>query len=440
MFQIRIFILVGMVHCLIQASCWADSDVSKVVPVFTLESPSYPLRVVSRDFRINQQILEMAEGTVDSFIKILGLEEAPFERCVLRWRPLSTAMESIQEPVPFSFPREIRKDKGKTSLTIYIDGPLAGGQVSIRRSLIIGLLQGVSWQGEGEISLAVLPEPPVWLVEGILWEMLRFRDEAWREVVMKAARTETTPSLEEIQNWQQLAFLEFERAWQQAFSFTLFRHAFKTPAEKKALRLWLREFRVPSPRAFWAKGSATENWWREVVAEPLPDRLPILSWASTVATLNQLRSRSLSLIRKGETSSDRILVKLEELPEAYLPEQKDEVAEWMRELGLLSSKAHFAWRSIIAGYVQILDSWARGEAGTESHMQLLDSLQQGEKDVVSRYARASEMLDWAVVNLDFGVQQDRFTGYARLVRELEEERRRLRREFGLKNKDEAIYE
>lgn len=436
MFRFRFIFFGVMFHYLALAPGWAEVDANKVVPVFTLESASYPVRVVSRDFRINQQILEIAEGTLDSFIKILGLEEVPLERCVLRWRPLSDSVHPIQELVPFSFPREIQKDKGKTALTIYIDGPLAGGQVPIRRSLIIGLLHGLIWEGEGDISLAVLPEPPVWLVEGILWKMLRFRDETWREVVLRSVRTETVPTLAEVQTWQELPELEFERAWQQAFSFILFQRAFKSPTEKQALKLWLGEFRFPSPRPFWVEGAETENWWQEGVAQPLPDRLPVLSWELTVASLNQLRSRSLSLVREGKQRPTRSLVELSQLPEGYTPDESAEVLEWLDELGLLAAKAHFAWRDIIAGHVQVLDLWARGQGGSESYRQQLEALRRNEEEVILRYSQANEMLDWAVVNLDFGVQQERFGGYVRLVRELEVERRRFRRDFNSKKKEQ----
>lgn len=448
MFAIRLFFFLGFALWIYQERGAVATEANKVVPVFTLPSTTYPLRVVSRDFQLNQELLEIGEDTVGSFVKILGLEGVPFKRCTLRWRPLAGAPEPVQEmfPHPFSYPRSISMEGGRALLKIEMEGPMAGGQIPIRRSLIIALLQAVAWDGEDEISLAELPEPPVWLVEGILWEMLRYRDAAWREIVLKAGRTQKTPSLQEIQSWEELSTLEFERAWMQAFSFTLFRHAFKNQAEKKALRLWLREFRFPAPRHFWVQDDSVQNWWMETVEEPLPDRLPILSWSSTVASLNQLRNRSLRLIEMekeedGPPEPERRLLQFNELPWNYRPAYPQEVEEWLRELGLLASQSHFAWRSIIAGYIQALDLWAKGgEKREEAYQSLVQSLQARERQIVQRQTRAEEMLDWAVVNLDFGVEQDRFSGYARLVRELEDERRRFRDEFGKQKEEEMTDE
>lgn len=389
-----------------------ESASAEVVPVFTVESSEFPLQVRSRDGAINRRILEAAEDTLNSFEEALGLQDWNGYSVRVRWRPGSEPTVPV-----FSYIRNLTISNGTLAINIEAEGPMQTPLVELRRTLIITLLQALAWKGEDQIQFATLNDPPLWLSEGILWEGLSYRDEEWRRIVARAVRIGNVPRLEEIQEWRQLPGLKLERFWRQAFCSTLFRKAVTNPGERQALRLWLKKQRLPAPPPFWEKTPGAETWWQEEVAQPLAPRLPLLDWETTVASLNELRAFSL---RVG-SEQERTLLKLDALPRnIQVTSSREEVIEILKNFDRLSVKAHFAWKPIVSGYRQAFYEWLQVEY--EAYEQRIEALEVAEASLISRKQKAEDMLDWAVVNLDFGRPPGNLDSTLALFRVLQKEK------------------
>ncbi|MEM6822676.1 MAG: hypothetical protein AAF558_12140 [Verrucomicrobiota bacterium] len=395
-----------------------------VVPVFSVTSEKYPIRIVSRDSLLNLELLPLVEQTAIQFSKMLGIRKLPVNELVVRWKP---GIPDFEGPF-FSYPRQIGTDGGRISLTVELKGELEGNTFKVRRSIVIALLQALTWDGEAKISIEELADPPLWLSEGLLWSMVSTRDEQWQSIVMKAGRIQRVPSLVQIQEWDLLSEFSVERYWQQAFSYWLFKKAVITSSEKRAIRLWLKKLRTVEPEPFWTDSAQTEVWWQKQVDSPTGKAIPVLGWEQTVASLSQALHFSIRV-----EGGSRKMIQIRELPnEVLVGFSPTEVKEAMQKLELLELKAHFLWRPVVEAYRQALGQWMVGEYA--EYRKAINQARLLEERIRDQHRASKDMLDWAVVNLEFQATEDQLTDYAKLVRELEKERERVR----LKNQ-RALY-
>ena len=396
-----------------------EAQRKQVVRVYRLESDRYPLEVVSRDTAMNQWLLTETEKALADSIKLLELDELPLSQLTLRWKPGNA--EGL-----FSFPRRLQLKNEMPQMEVDFSGADRSQVVAIKRSIIIALLQAYIWQGEERIDLEIIPDPPLWLSEGVLWESLDYGHDAWRGVVDKAARVGSVPALDEIQNWDELSELRLERLWQQAFSYCLVRKTFQTRAEKRAVMLWLKDFRREDASGFWESIPSVENWWQEAAAEPMRKKIPLKDWEQSIVTLNQLRHFSVRL-----KDGTRKMLFIEDLPEELEIDREDSsLLEPVHQFDLLALSCHYALRPAVVRYGQAMRFWFNEEF--EEYQEMMKQAKGWEQWCVTRKQSADDMLDWSVVNLsvDAGTNRNELlTNYAGIVRELEQERMRVRREF-----------
>jgi hypothetical protein len=421
-FSVILLLGTALSACLLPVSLVA-AERKPVVRVFSLQSDRMPLEVVSRDPFVNNQLLELSEKTVANVMDKMDQDRLPFGKMNISWRPESSEESSV--PVSFSFPRSMRIEGGRVELDIEVWGDPVFQKLAIQRTIIIGLLQSYIWQDEKKFSMSLLPEPPLWLSEGLLWDVAGYRYDDWREVVAKASRTRKMPSLKTIQGWEELSELGIERAWQQAFCYCLYENALQSTGEKRAVLLWLKKFKFPFPDPFWANSSETENWWKEAAAQPLQQKLPVMSWQKTAASLNQLRHFSLKM-----QGGDRKMFLLQDLPEGVEIDRKDAgLNEYLARIDQVTLSAHFSLNPVLIRYRKAFLSWVKQDYAT--YQKMINEAAQWEEWVISRRQSAQDMLDWAVVNLELEsrARNSVLIDYVAVVRELENERYRLRREF-----------
>ncbi|MEM6885020.1 MAG: hypothetical protein AAF571_08310 [Verrucomicrobiota bacterium] len=131
----------------------ADAQKEPVVRVFRLVSDQYPIEVVSRDTIMNSWLLEQTEDAVRDILQLLDLEQEPFSELTLRWRPGNA--DGV-----LSFPRSLILENQQLQLEIDLTGAKRSQVVSIRRTLVIALLQSYIWQGHSSLRQDIIPDPP----------------------------------------------------------------------------------------------------------------------------------------------------------------------------------------------------------------------------------------------------------------------------------------
>lgn len=396
-----------------------EAQKQPVVRVYRQDSQSFPIEVVSRDPVMNQWIIRQADEVTADVLRLLGLTEVPFMKLGIRWRPGNA--DGL-----LSFPRRLAQRQGKSEIEIDLSGANRSQAVAIKRSVIIAMLQAHVWQGVSEITGEVIPEPPLWLSEGLLWYSVRYAHEDWAQVVSKASRIGKVPSLKDIQQWQELSDLPLERIWQQAFSYCLTRRALQSRAEKAAVLLWVKNFRHTDAGPFWAASPEVENWWQEEADRQMKRRIPVLNWEESVASLNQMRHISLRL-----EDGQRKVFFIEDLPEGVQLDKNDpSLSEHYQKLDWLALSAHYALNPAVLRYKSALTLWASQDQ--ERYHDMLQEAKEWETWAVERKQAAQDMLDWSVVNLKVrgGAESSGLlTNYIQTVRELEQKRLEVRREF-----------
>ena len=84
----------------------------------------------------------------------------------------------------------------------------------------------------------------------------------------------------------------------------------------------------------------------------------------------------------------------------------------------------------VVRYREALELWLNQDY--KAYTQQIQEARGWEQWSVAQKQNATDMLDWSVVNLEVNAQTsstERLTDYAAVVRELEQERMRVRREF-----------
>ncbi|MEM1157419.1 MAG: hypothetical protein AAF649_04820 [Verrucomicrobiota bacterium] len=404
---------------LVVTTSGAGAQKKEVVRVYRLKSDRFPIEVISRDTSMNHWLLENTEVAVVNILGLLDLTEAPFGELILRWKPGSA--QGV-----FSFPRMLQIESRMPRMEIDFSGADRSQMVAIQRTLLIALLQAHIWQGAESTYAKMIPDPPLWLSEGVLWESLGYGHDAWRGVVDKASLAGVVPSLAEIQSWDELSELRLERLWQQAFSYCLVHKTFQTRAEKRAVMLWLKDYQQQSANDFWENSAGVESWWQEAAAQPMRKKIPLRDWDQSVAALNQLRHFSVRL-----ANGERKMFFIRDLPEGVVLDRKDaSLVEYIQSFDLLALSCHYVLAPALARYRNALERWLKQDY--EDYRKLIEEAKTWEDWSVKRKQNATDMLDWSVVNLDVRANTSRselLTDYAAIVRELEQERMRVRREF-----------
>jgi len=396
-----------------------EAQKKPVVRVYRLKSDRYPIEVISRDTGMNDWLLEKSEKALTDIIRLLDIQQVPFGELILRWKP-GNANDIV------SFPRVLRLKGRMPVMEIDFSGADRSQVVSIKRTLTIALLQAHIWQGEEHINEEIIPDPPLWLSEGVLWESLGYGHDVRKGVVDKASRVGMVPTLTDIQQWNELSDLQLERLWQQAFAYCLVRKTFQTRAEKRAVMLWLKNQQQVGAAPFWENSTGVESWWQEAASRPMDKKIPLKDWEQSVATLNQLRHLSVRL-----SDGERKMFFIEELPEGVeLDRQNRSLVEYIQAFDLLALSCHYALNPAVVRYRNALELWLKQDH--KEYRKMIQEAKQWEQWSVKQKQKATDMLDWSVVNLEVrsnAGNSEVLTDYATVVRELEQERMRVRREF-----------
>lgn len=354
-----------------------------------------------------------------------------------------------------TFSREIVFQTKAKKLRIFIDTDWRKHQEALIRTLSVGLVQAMAWKDSVQAPIAELPEPPLWLSEGltqwtqkaiqndirenVLIPEIKFRDyfpmeEPFRQIIWKAYLSKLVPDLEEVQDWKDLPDLRVERLWQQAFSYWAFEAATRSESGRQAMYAWLRKQAVLTPEPYWQNTRPEANWWNQQVRRSENSSEYLLSWERSAQAVSDL------MVCKfvHSMTKDTELLNLEQLPP--LPRRKQgeknntqelesiirkTVIEQIERLLDLESRAHTLSQPALSAYIDSLRAWLNGDM--EVYRLRFKEAQERMRLAGQYHALVNDTLDYAVVNYEFSSAEEGYLDYRDWVRELSRERERVRR-------------
>jgi hypothetical protein len=387
-----------------------------VVPFFPLASEHFPLTFRSPEAVENPSRLEFCEKTMARLALQMGLSDWKKARFIVSWNDRASDLIWVD-----TFPRNIRRDGNVWVFTIKGQGNWKAGKEQLYRTLTVCLLQSRILPESGVLSDSNLPEPPIWLSEGLTQILMESRRDDFASAVWRFSLAQKVPSLEAIQDWTELSEDGIHRSWQQTFAFWLVTQATRTTADKSTLQLYLSTFLKEPGKRYWSAEGFNEDWWQRSTSEKLKQDLPGYDWEQSVARLRETTSIS---VKYKDDEGER-LISITELPKSVKSLENlkpiDETRQKLTELGL---RCHPLIKPVVAYYRNALEAWADGNI--DLYAKNLRAARDQQKETTLLREQANDFLDWFTVNYAIDVDHSDYRNYAQLVEELESARRELR--------------
>ncbi len=357
---------------------------------FRTSSRDYPVEVLSSDPALGQDALTAIERAFRIFAQRTGcttLEPARF-RFILR-----DSSRNGDADEAASYPRRVALNP----FPLFTASNTSWGyreETLIRTAMIMQVEAYALMEARGVVPGETLPEPPLWLVEGLTQAAMSKKRVSLERVIHRLGQTGRGASLADIQQWEVLSEHRLEQFWQQAQCFWAVERATRTEADRERLRLWMDQWLHPKVTPFWSDGADSEAWWREAIlaARPKPV-IPVITPADTPAQLARVltfRARP-----AGETkSADFHLRNLPATPSHFADAR--ELQTLAVDLLKLQSTANFAWQAVIERYRAAYAAWLSGRY--VDYLRLIGQAEREQAGLEDYLKRVRDLLDWFEVN------------------------------------------
>jgi hypothetical protein len=383
-----------------------------------LTSTKLPLTLRSAVTVENTQRLSEAESALNQILNLTGLRKEPSFRIVLHWNERETGDLWLD-----SFPRNLRREGKLWLFEIRGEGKWESVREQLYRSLAVCVLQSQMLQGLEVLPEAEIPDPPLWMSEGLTQQLLQERRTDLAAVVWRFSVLKMVPPLSQVEGWKELAEDGIRRRWQQSFCFWLFLQASNSDSEKKALLVYLASLGIRHDRRYWSAGGLNEDWWQQVTTRALKEKDLYYDWDQSTAYLSEATMIPVQYV--GQVQSN--LISITELPK----DQKaikdiSPITETLKKLVELELRGDPLLKGVIKAYRLALESWMQNKAGDFARH--LRSAREQQKQLTTLRAEATDFLDWFEVNYAVEASSTDYRDYAERVLELEKVRLDFREE------------
>jgi hypothetical protein len=355
---------------------------------FRMQSKEFPIEVVASEPALGNDALVTLEQAFRSFAKQVGVTTwAPARfRFYLRESargPAGCEIESYPRRVilnPFPFFSATNSGLGFHS------------EALIRTAMI---MQMEAYAGFGtKPSGGELPDPPIWLIEGLTQAAIKENSGKWEPVIQRLGETGRIASLKEIQDWSEISDHRIEQYWQQAQSYWLVKRATLTPTDRERLRLWLDSWFAEKIEPFFESTAETEAWWVESFHKvPRREPIPVLEPENTAKHL----AASLRFRARPAGAKVSEVFHVSNLPASTSDfEDLNELKQVAVQLLRVQSTANFVWQHVVERYRFAFSAWLSGRY--VDYLRLLGEAEREQKVVENYFQQVGEHLDWFEVN------------------------------------------
>lgn len=368
---------------------------------------------------LSSRLLKL-EKALDQLRTSLGLEKITGARFMVVWIDDD---QQGKEPLWLdSFPRTVTREGGQWLFTIKAQGNWNKDIELVYRSLAISFLQAQTLAKSDSFKGNLLPEPPLWLSEGLTQLLMNQRREDLAAVVWRYHLANKLPSLVTIQTWSELSELGLRRNWQQAFSFWLVYQSTKTTVDRKTLLNYLKELYEEPDKLYWVDTASNKDWWQRSTSQALKKPIPQYDWDQSSSRLREATFFNVTYV--GD--KDERIISIIELPMKVQDlKSLEPLIESLKKLSTLQNIGHPLIAPIAENYARALTAWLAGDIDGYSNG-LKNGRNQQIKSIELRQ-EANDFLDWFTVNYALDVNTPDYRNYAELAESLEAERDRFRK-------------
>ena len=394
-------------------------------PLIHSDSRSFPIRVSTPDILVNAEILRLVEDSWRGLERVLGPLEAPSgTRFVFYFLPVegSGAWDGVV------YPRSLVYGRNSVEFRVFIADDPKRYPRPVVRTAVLAYLQWVVWRERTDrLAGGEVPDPPFWLWEGVTEATMHRRHRDWQQVVWRLSQRDRLPALIEVQQWQEAGGDVVEASARRAVAYWLVRHVAQTPAEQQSIRLWLEGTAENSLRTYWPDRMETEIWWRQVAGLSERSEIPVAGWEETARALQAQRYFSFY----DPESEKRLIYDVLDLPELGKPLKSVELVEWQERVINIQLASHWLWQPVVGNYLIAVAEWSAGRHARYAERR--DEIIEKTREMERMRRGVGDLMDWLTVNYEIGDSPDGRGRYAEVVRELREERERLREEWQVRD-------
>lgn len=411
------FFLIGL---LLITPSFLTAEPKRLVKLKTDSSAEVPLSFRTDNLlELSSRLLQL-EKALDQLRSLLGLEKIKDSRFLVVW---IDDEQLGKEPLWLdSFPRTVSREGGQWVFTITAQGNWNQDIELVYRSLAISFLQAQILAKSDHLKGDTLPEPPLWLSEGLTQLLLNQRREDLAAVVWRYHLANKIPSLDTIQTWPELSELSLRRSWQQAFSFWLVIQSTKTTSDRKTMLNYLAELYEKPDKLYWIETPVNIDWWQRSTSLALKKPIPQYDWDQSSGRLREATFFNVTYV--GD--KDERIISIIELPKSVQSlKSLDPIKESIKNLSRLQSIGHPLIAPVAESYAQALAAWLAGDIDGYSSG-LKKGRNQQLKSIELRQ-EANDFLDWFTVNYALDINTPDYRNYAELAESLEAERDQFRK-------------
>jgi hypothetical protein len=378
-------------------------------------SPSRQFVVYCDNSAMRMQVSSFAESVKTGLLELIAAQDSWKTPVIIQLAPPSAAMG-------VSAPSSVRvfevEDGMKIQIDVAIEGDLARAQFP--RQLVRALLIEITTRKPLPAGTPV-PDPPAWLVDGILQEILttqRGTDPGVFQVLLDINRP---PGLRRFLDENAAGQDSASRKLHDACSLALIRLLIEMPDGRKHLGDYIREIATTSGdpldilrRHFPGLGeseASAEKWWTLSLA-----RLSTLDRHKglTLEQSDSLLTAALTLSLPGKDGAEQPVAIADFAKYKKQPLHAQAVGKFNAALVNLQARTHPLLRPVVDEYTAILEHIARGTTrGLEKRIAAAEDLR---KEIIQRAGAISDYLNWYEAT-QIKTRSDAFEGYLRMAKE-----------------------
>ena len=360
---------------------------------------------------VNADVLQLAADTRTELGPILGLGP--------QWRfPVAIRVVMADDPLGTRIHEQrvaVTLGDGTLNLAGVVPASDPEAREFIQRQFVTALLWEKFFANTHTFSTKTdLGIVPIWLVVG-LTEWLKEDDNRDREeIVRRAARNQRTPTLRDMEGWQEISSDRLLGLYQRAFCFYLVDSLIHGEAKRANFQEWLATSSGRNAAAATLLFPTEAAWQKELLQAPDRSHDIIYTWTETSTALADDEA---ILVPSQEPGSSRICT-LDTVADFPLDEGlKTALPRKIFDLTALELRAHPSWRPIIASYRFGLAALAAGHP--DQARKFVAQAQEVRRRESERHARLTDYVNWFEVTKDYAGPASHFQNYFSTAKAME---------------------
>ena len=404
------------------AFCWAGvtgwgqetSPAPEVPAIATAASQDFPqVTCTSSDALAVANALQLASDTHDQLATLLKLDP--------RWRfPVHIRIMTPDDPLLAKINREASAAFAQGD-TMKLEAAVPSTDPDLKEFIQRQYITALLWEKYFAKTTTFdhstkIDAVPFWLVEGVRGWLNPDPDHSRENIVRRAVKNQTVPTLEEVTSWRELSDDRLLGLWQKAFAFYLVDSITESGPKRADFQQWLHGFAAPDASPLAQFHFPTEAAWQREVSESTGRSHDIVyTWDETLAQLTAAETVTFAPTKDAKVETCTIF----EVPsKPHTTMMFEAIQERIYLLTELELRAHPSWNPIIEMERSALTLLIKDNQ-IDNAQKLLTAAQIRIADETQQHQRLGDYLNWFEVTKSFEGNTSHFATYFATAQEME---------------------